>query len=146
MEKKYLSTLVFDNYMVTELSYKQNSNFSFNTDNLDVDFNLSAKVQLTNENDSAVTLRAVCGSKDNVQCPFTIAVEVLGIFKYEGDIEDFERLATTNAIAILFPYVRSLVSDLSSRSNVYPQFKLPLLNVVEFIKESNNLKVIMPDD
>jgi preprotein translocase subunit secB len=145
MEKKYLSTLVFDNYMVTELSYKHNPNFSFDTNHLDVGFELSAKVQLTNENDSAVTLKAVCGSSDNSECPFTIVAEVLGIFKYEGEIEVFKELATTNAIAILFPYVRSLVSDLSSRSNIYPQFKLPLLNVVEFIKGNDNLEIIMPD-
>lgn len=144
MKKEYLSSLKFDNYMVTDLSYSQNSDFSFDTDKLDVDFNLYAKVQLTNDNDAAVTLRAICGDKENPNCPFTILVEVIGIFKFEGTIEDFEQLATTSAIAVLFPYVRSLVSDLSSRSNVYPQFRLPLLNVVEFIKEKNNLEVILP--
>lgn len=35
-------------------------------------------------------------------------------------MEEIEEMTSTNVIAILFPYVRSLVSDLSSRSNVSP--------------------------
>ena len=136
MEKRFLSTLTFDNYLVTELSYKQNSNFSFEND-LDVSFDANAKIQLS-DSDASVTLKVICGDENNIDCPFVLNVEVMGIFKVEGNIKDFKELVTTNTLAILFPYVRSLVSDLSSRSNVYPQYRLPLLNIVEFIKSKNN--------
>lgn len=139
MEKRFLSTLTFDNYLVTELSYKQNSNFSFEND-LDVSFDANAKIQLS-DSDASVTLKVICGDENNIDCPFVLNVEVMGIFKVEGNIKDFKELVTTNTLAILFPYVRSLVSDLSSRSNVYPQYRLPLLNIVEFIKSKNNMVV-----
>lgn len=142
MAKDYLSTLTFDNYLVTELSYKQNRKFDFDTDELDVPFTIHAKVQLADDKESAVTLTVHCGDEENSACPFLISVEVLGVFKFEEIGESMEELATTSALAILFPYVRSLVSDLSSRSNVYPQFKLPLMNVVEFVNANNTLEVI----
>ncbi|HEM3702037.1 TPA: protein-export chaperone SecB [Streptococcus suis] len=142
MKEEYLSTLVFENYLVTELSYRQNRKFNFETDELDVNFDINAKVQLTNGVESAVTLKVSCGEEDNPNCPFLIEVEIIGIFKFDGIEEDLANMASKNAIAILFPYVRALVSDLSSRSNVYPQYKLPLMNVAEFIKDNKKIEIV----
>ena len=142
---EFVSTLTFENYLVTELTYKQNRNYDFDSDVLNVDFDISAKVQLTTEKDSAVTIQVVCGNEEDSDCPFIIQVEVIGIFKFEGELDKFEKLVTTNAIAILFPYVRSLISDLSGKSNVYPQYNLPLINVVKFIKNNDKLEIIKPE-
>lgn len=41
---EFVSTLTFENYLVTELTYKQNRNYDFDSDVLNVDFDISAKV------------------------------------------------------------------------------------------------------
>lgn len=48
---------------------------------------------------------------------------------------DFE----PNAIAILYPYVRSIISTYTTNSNVDPII-LPTINVVEMLKQEKNNK------
>lgn len=143
----YRAKITFSNYMVTELHYEQNSNYDFDAEKLDVDFNIKSKVQISQTN-AAVSLSIICGRDDNSECPFIIRVSLMGIFEYEGNIksEEAKSLLTTNAIAILFPYLRSLVSDISGKSNIYPQYKLPLINVVAMLKENDDIEVIDIDE
>ena len=48
---------------------------------------------------------------------------------------------TQNTIAILFPYLRSFIADMTLRTNKFPTFILPPFNVVEMIKDNEAVTV-----
>ena len=61
--------------------------------------------------------------------PFEMSVEIEGYFK--GNLEDKDQdiaQYSKNAVAILFPYVRALVSTFTANANVTPLI-LPTVNV-----------------
>lgn len=73
--------------------------------------------------------------------PFYMEVEIAGYFELEGedDITKYE----ANAIAIMYPYLRAIVSTYTSAANVAPVI-LPAINVNAMLKRktSNSLFII----
>lgn len=62
--------------------------------------------------------------------PFTIDLVVAGYFEMEQPVrkEELERFSSLNGMATLLPYVRMMISTLTSGANV-PPLILPLINV-----------------
>ena len=68
---------------------------------------------------------------DGFEQPFRFAVAWEGVFEFEGDIcgDDARRIADINCAAIIFPYVRESVADLTRRAGI-PPFNLAPVNFV----------------
>lgn len=77
---------------------------------------------------------AVTVGLENDRLPFTATVELDGHFTLEGD-ETAMPLLKTNATAILFPYLRATMSQLTTLANISP-ILIPTFNIVEMFKES----------
>ena len=80
--------------------------------------------------------------EENVSAiPFTCRVSVRGIYRYNS--EDFEtdenlkEILSKNAIAILYPYVRTYIATLTNLGNQFPTYTLPVMNFAETIQENN---------
>lgn len=141
--KQFEAALKFEEYIVTKASYTLNDNFVFDDNNqLEVEFDLYSTVNLRNDQNSDVVLVAIVGDEANTNCPFIIEVAISGVFSFEGDLEAKESFMTSNAIAILFPYVRSLVSELSVKSNIFPAFNLPLINIESYLSDGDRITII----
>ena len=56
--------------------------------------------------------------KDIEDAPFNMSVEIIGFFELEGigDISHYE----ANAIAIMYPYLRTIISTYTSSANIMP--------------------------
>lgn len=138
---EHKSELSFTNYLVKYLSYELNDNFIPKKDQiLDVGFDIEAEILIT-EDEEVVTLSVNCGDENNEDCPFIINTIVTGTFEYSGDKNKSIEFLKTNGIAILYPYVRSIISDISGKSNIFPQYKLPLINVVALLEDTNRITV-----
>ena len=61
--------------------------------------------------------------------PFFINVKIKGVFAWDADMDNqtLENLLKINAPAILFSYIRSVVSSITAFSG-YPALILPLIN------------------
>jgi len=59
---------------------------------------------------------------------FKIKLCAIGLFKYEGSIEDSMPFFCINGPAILFPYIRAYLSSLSALSGI-PLILLPTINM-----------------
>lgn len=85
---------------------------------------------------------------DDISCPFIINVELTGVFDIEfekddeQDIEQLKELLSQNAIAILYPYIRSLVSDITSKANSFDTFIMPVANIAKVMKENNKIEIL----
>ena len=68
--------------------------------------------------------------------PFTFQVVGTGLFKFDKnpDKESLERLSTINCPAIMFPYMREVVADLTRRSG-YPPLHVAPINFVAMAEE-----------
>lgn len=54
-------------------------------------------------------------------------------------ISEMKNMLALNGNAILFPYVRSLVSDITLRTNQFPAYILPTMNFVELLNKNDNI-------
>jgi len=75
-----------------------------------------------------------------------LSVEVWGFFEViEEAIDKVRQFAEINSVAILFPYVRALISTITANANIPPVI-LPPINVagmmanIEEVKEENTEK------
>jgi len=79
------------------------------------------------------------GFEENESIPFTSEVVLRGFYQFsskdikENDVADKNRFLLTNGCAILFPYLRAVLTDITSKSNHSP-IVLPTINFHNFIE------------
>ncbi|MDR4970573.1 MULTISPECIES: protein-export chaperone SecB [Bacillus cereus group] len=132
--------LQFKNYHVIETFYKYNPVFDVE----EGEANLSPEIEFNLDlvhNDihkALLTLTIALGDENLESNSFFVKAKVLGEFHFKTK-EDIEaekalRFYKENGLAILFPYVRSLISDLTSKGNETPVI-LPTFNIVRLLNE-----------
>lgn len=129
------SILRFDNYIVDRAVFKNNPEFE--GDEIDIQFDIEPQFQISEKKDSMIVLLEVDIFKDAIQnnYPFEMSIALVGMFQLEGMDDNIEKFKM-NAVAILYPYVRSLVTSFTANSNITPLI-LPTINVNKLIKEKN---------
>jgi preprotein translocase subunit SecB len=139
--------LKFNKYTVDHMYYKRNLKYWEKIDSKEnIKFKLHPKflfdVVYTDDNyksaDVIVGVKIGEELKDE-DIPFIIEIILRGsfTFDYKEDKEKKEEIINfykQNAIAILFPYLRSLVTDLTSKSD-HPPIMLPTINIIKVAEE-----------
>lgn len=120
----------FYHYSVNELIFKLNANYNTMDGNVSLSPNFTREICKKDDNNYVVSL-AIGINGDNI--PFEVYVNISGYFGVETS-EFSEQLIYKNAVAILFPYLRSLVSTLTANSSVKPVI-LPPINIVKMFEE-----------
>ena len=128
-----ISSLKFINYIVNSVNYKVNMNankegtYKFN-------FDINNTTKISKEKDKMTITLSANVFKGVDDAPFYIDVEITGYFEIEGkeDISKFE----PNAIAIMYPYLRSIISTYTASANVAPVI-LPAINVIAMLKRKD---------
>lgn len=129
----------FHGYRLTDVLYKCDESFDFPEGQLSYRFNFEKKVAMPTEYEMRVKLRtnvfwSMDGNIENSQ--YRISVEIAGLFtSNEAILPKWE----VNALAILFPYLRSIVSMISSQSGREPVL-LPTVNIAEMFAQAENEK------
>lgn len=138
--------LKFNNYCVEYMNYKRNSNFwdELNSENQQVkevdiapEFSFDILLAPGSYLQANVIVGVKVGSEENSNSPFRVEAVLRGFFEITtGSIERDRALKfySENAIAILYPYLRSLVSDLTGKSDHQP-LVLPTLNIIKIAQE-----------
>jgi preprotein translocase subunit SecB len=89
-------------------------------------------------------------TSDGKEQPFTFSTVFAGIFKFSEmpDKEDLDRVVNINCAAILLPYVRESIADLTRRASI-PPFHLDPINFVSAYKRpeaSRKKEVVKPQE
>lgn len=68
--------------------------------------------------------------------PFNLEIKIRGFFETLNEFSDNEKLeiVVSNGTAILFPYLRSIITDITSKSNFLPII-IPTINFSKMIHE-----------
>lgn len=127
------SILEFKNYVVNEVIYKRNNNFNDKDESISISLNIEPNIEI-NENSMIINLIAYIfeGAEEN-NYPFEMTVNITGHFEVQGESP---RAYQANAIAILYPYIRAIVSTYTSAANIQPLI-LPAINVNAMLENQN---------
>jgi preprotein translocase subunit SecB len=81
---------------------------------------------------------SVSSDSENQPFRFSVAWEGAFAFKEMPSKEDLDRIANINCAAIIFPFVRETIADLTRRANV-PPFNLPPFNFPAMYEEKHKM-------
>lgn len=133
-EKDYVGVISFLDYQVVNAEFKLNKDFNDDGEPITIDFRLGHGYELK-DNIMQVGLGVKVfenATKNNY--PFEINIEIQGFFSSED--EDFDvKAVLPNALAILYPYLRSTVTTISANANVQP-LVLPTINILSYLNDT----------
>lgn len=139
-----MGVLEFKGYFVKRMAYDRNEHFDPATKQIEIMPKINTSSRITDDNHIHVTLTVLVGSTDNKNIPFKVDCSIEGHFIYNADEDDndfgLDAFIRTNCVAILYPYIRALISSLTNSSNEFSAFNLPTINVGETLKKSNQEK------
>lgn len=130
----------FDDYNVIDVNYKFNSKFNGDEALISPAFDLQLNFENEERNEADLTLGIEIGDKELESNSFYLNCKVQGHFIFNNDkYEDDEKLKffKINGVSILYPYLRSLVSDITSKGSEQPLI-LPTMNVAKMIEDQEN--------
>lgn len=130
--------LDFKGYRVLKMKYARNLNFDSKKNETGFSPSINIRFQANDENKANVILNFT----SNEELPFNIEVELEGLFEYNAEEDKqkigFDTLLKKNATAILFPYFRMVISQLTGMSGEYPALTLPTMNIGNLIDKQDN--------
>lgn len=134
--EKYESILKFKKYEVNEIYFKRNMLYTPNEQRNPINLKIEPILEIK-DNNMDITLEVIIykNAVENNK-PFEMKINITGYFIVEGN--DPERFKA-NAIAIMYPYIRAIVSTYTASANVTPLI-LPAINVNKLIEEQNKKK------
>lgn len=124
------SILQFLNYTVQELSF-QNIPVSPDKTEFELRPNIEKKIEEASGGRYNVTLTFSLSPSEENELPFALYVSLVGHFKLNMKDEPTnafkESILNKHAVAILFPFLRGIISQLTSCANIQPLI-IPILN------------------
>lgn len=128
--KEIKSVLRFEHYIVDYINFKNNPEFEGEETTID----FVPKAEFNVEGNDLLIFLTIDVFRDAVKhnYPFEMTVSVVGYFTITND-ENVEKYKT-NAVAVLFPYVRSIISTYTAAANVNPLI-LPTVNINKMLGE-----------
>lgn len=122
---------------IRKVSFETNNAFVFDKDiELDIDNNVTVLKACESEIcEAQVILQLSVFKKAELEeVPFQVEIEIEGLFSWdqntEGDSTLLERALRQNAPAVLYSYIRPIVTNLTVEANM-PPLVLPLMNFTE---------------
>lgn len=144
MKKEVFSKINFEKYLIQKTIFEINDEYKSTNQQLELDLEINNEIEIDEENSIALIKINCLVFKDSKKnnFPFTLEVSIVGFFEYEtkSSIEEIFDLLEINGSSILFPYLRSYITTITSNAGI-PPLIIPTLNIVELLKENkkNNL-------
>lgn len=131
--------ILFEKYEVEEIEFKLNP--SYEEEEVEVDVNMEVECSTDSSREHMKIKLKVHIFKDAPEnkYPFEMIVSISGYFIVGMDASSDITHYQANAVAILYPYIRALVSTYTSAANVSPLI-LPTINVNKFLESQSQMK------
>ncbi len=121
----------FDAYKVDYIKFKYNPNFA-SKEPITVNFNVKTEIGINDElSKGKVSIQTMIfeNAEENVY-PFSLSVGISGFYSLKESVtqEELTNFCQINGTAALFPFLRSVIADITRIANVEPLI-MPLLNI-----------------
>ena len=149
-----MAVIEFINYVIDKSYYCVNDAFEYSNDKLNMPVSFGAEVGIDKIEEKAyVIINLNLGDLENTdktKVPFICNVSIRGIFSYKAKDfnadSDLKNFLGKNAVAMLYPYLRSYVSTITSLGNQFPAYTLPVMNFADTIQENDLITYVGFDD
>ncbi|WP_271294666.1 protein-export chaperone SecB [Weissella confusa] len=134
-----MAVINFLDYQLTGLKYEKNYDFLEREDgNVGYEPVFNYSVSNTDYEKKLYEVKVSVGI-NATEFPFVVSVDLVAQFNFDSENPDdnFEDFLP-NALAIVFPYLRSAVSQLSLMSNEYSALQFPTVNLYQLIQQNKN--------
>lgn len=132
-----MAVIEFKGYKVSKIDFEEGTIEAQSKGKIKISPVFTADFKKKDSND-AITDVTLSFKMDKADNPFYMYVAITGIFEYksEDDTKNVgeDNLLKTNAVALLFPYLRSIITVITSQANISPLI-LPTMNIVEMLKK-----------
>ena len=135
-----MAVINFLGYQLTGLKYEKNYDFLEREDgNVGYEPVFNYSVANTDYEKKLYEVKVSVGI-NATEFPFVVSVDLVAQFNFDSENPDdnFEDFLP-NALAIVFPYLRSAVSQLSLMSNEYSALQFPTVNLYQLIQQNKNI-------
>ncbi|MFW6016890.1 MAG: protein-export chaperone SecB [bacterium] len=137
MDKQLVSNFYFENYTIENISFQYNNNFDNDEVNIEIETEIDFEID-TDINKGKVIIKMLLwdnAKKDNK--PFRLEISISGIFSADDEMEEeeFTSMCKYNAVSILFPFLRSAITDVTKIANITP-LVIPLINIQQFVEKN----------
>lgn len=141
MKNNMKSKLRFIDYIVNNIEFKNNMEFD-NSKEVKIEFDIDSEIEFVDDKKFMLGLEIeLFKNPEENNYPFSFKAEIIGTFEIDSDDENEKKnLAEKNSVAILFPYVRALISTFTSASNVEPVI-LPPINVAQYLENKRRIQI-----
>ena len=122
------SSFQFLGYKVTKINYSIDESFGKKLDKLSREVNVKKVIDKKNNRFVEIVLNIKITSKSK---KFKLIFQIKGGFLAQRSMPDeiFKKLCDQNAPAILFPYARAIISNITVQANIFPII-LPTINFI----------------
>ncbi len=127
------SMLIFKKYTVDEVIFKRNENYD-SAQKTRIEFSIDKEVRRKDNQMIVNLITRVFENCEEKNYPFEMTIEITGYFEIENEGKDIN--FEPNAIAILYPYIRAIVSTYTASANINPLI-LPAINVNALFNKKN---------
>lgn len=131
--EKLESMLIFKKYTVDEVIFKRNENYD-STQKTRIEFSINKEVKRKDNQMIVNLITRVFENCEEKNYPFEMTIKITGYFEVENEGKDIN--FEPNAIAILYPYIRAIVSTYTASANINPLI-LPAINVNALFNKEN---------
>lgn len=136
MKKQF--SFVLKEIFITNILFRLNPTFKSKEGKIEI--NTSIEVEFTHKG-KELSVQVRVELPDGVNTPFSFAVDAVGsfVFKEEPPAVVLEEIARVNCAAMIFPYIREAIADLTRRAGV-PPLHLQPVNFVAMKKSENPIE------
>lgn len=133
------SKIQFRKYFVNRIDFSINNDFTADDNDLEFEFDIDNNINLDKENCIAVVTLTCNVFPDYIDKnqPFHLTVEISALFTFHSEDKDsIDSLICTNAVAILFPYLRSTLTTITGTTG-FPPIILPTININAYLSNKD---------
>jgi preprotein translocase subunit SecB len=118
---------------LVEVTFKLNKNFKPPKGGIPVDIGVRTKHSFSHDKKTLNTSLSIALFADTKRPPFLMKVTIEGTFTAQ-DHQELKRFSKINAVAHLFPFVREIIANITTKAGV-PPLLLPPINFSALLAE-----------
>lgn len=135
---KGVSDIKLIQYQVLKTFFELNTEFQFSSKKIEINPDFNRKIQKIDDNKFQIKLCVkITKEKHLHSIPFYAEVIISAMFELDQwEKEAFKIIAVDNATAIMFPFLRTLLSTITLNGNI-PPYTLPIMNINKLFMDDN---------
>lgn len=140
MENDVMSGFKFLGYVVDKIDFKLNSDYDKKEARLDFNLECNIKTDKELKKGSVNLVLKFLKNSENIGTFFDLEISLTGFFEsLDMEEEGFKKMLNLNGVALLFPFLRSAIADITKTANI-PPLLLPVINVHKMLENFQQAK------